>query len=570
MPARRRALLGKGKVLLCGIGLACASAQAANNLLILDAQLSDQVEEADAATTPTAAPAAEPATTPAAAPSTSAAAAPDNATAQPAADDVEITPSTSPNAVPYDPSRFSGDPVYAKGYDSAAQQFIYGGKHKVLDSPRPAIEWGYPQYDAGPLPGAKPWFGEKNLARPQFMVFGDWRNAVADNNNTGNNEIGQVASRLNLDFDLGITGTERIHWAMRPLDKGGLFTRYEFSGENRSSKVQWDGNFNSFFFEGDAGAIAAGLTNEYKTWDMPIAFGLTPLFVQNGIWLNDAVSGLAVTIPARNSPMLNISNMDFTFFAASSLLSTAALRDPAGTDADHAGQLIGVTWFADMLSGYAEAGYGYTHDIRHFTGGGNFSYHNVTAAFTRRYFGRVSNSVRVIANFGQSPPPGMAHTADGYLILVENSFITAHELTLVPYANFWYGEHHPESLARATDAGGVLVNTGINFETDGLTGFPNLDGTAQDTFGGALGLEYLFDLHQQIVGEIADVTPHGNDNPNTRPARGNQLAAGLRYQLPLSNEWILRADTMYGLRADQNANGHNDISGIRLEIRRKF
>lgn len=476
----------------------------------------------------------------------------------------ELTPSTSARPVPYDASRFAHDPAYPTGYDAAAQQKVYGGKKKVENSPRPAIEWGYPQYDAGMLPDSKDWFGKKNLARPQFMVFGDWRSAVADNNNTGRNEIGQVATRLNLDFDFALTGTERIHWSMRPLDKGGRFTRYEFSGNKRSSKVELNGNFNTAFFEGDLGAITAGLTDNYQGWDLPVAIGLTPLFVQNGVWLNDAVSGAAFTIPARNSPMLNISNMDITFFAASSLLTTAALRNPDGSLADHAGQITGVTMFADVLSGYLEAGYGYTRDMRHHAGG-DFSYHNLTAAFTRRYLGLISNSVRVIVNFGQSPPPGAPKTADGYLILLENSFVTAHELTLVPYANFWYGVHHPQSLARAADAGGVLVNTGINFETDGLTGFPNLDGTAQNTFGGALGLEYLFHLDQQIVVEIADVTPHNDEDGAKRPAAGNQLGFGLRYQLPITKAWILRADTMYGLR-----DGAKDISGIRLEIRRKF
>ena len=55
----------------------------------------------------------------------------------------------------------------------------------------------------------------------------------------------------------------------------------------------------------------------------------------------------------------------------------------------------------------------------------------------------------------------------------------------MPYANFWAGFGTTQSLARAGGAGGVLKNTGINFETDGLTGFPKLDDTAVNSVGGS-------------------------------------------------------------------------------------
>ena len=61
--------------------------------------------------------------------------------------------------------------------------------------------------------------------------------------------------------------------------------------------------------------------------------------------------------------------------------------------------------------------------------------------------------------------------------------------------NAWVGIDRPQSLARAAGAGDILKNTGINFETDGLTGFPKLDDTGRDTFGAVLGIEYLSDLH---------------------------------------------------------------------------
>ena len=36
-------------------------------------------------------------------------------------------------------------------------------------------------------------------------------------------------------------------------------------------------------------------------------------------------------------------------------------------------------------------------------------------------------------------------------------------------------------------------------ETDGLTGFPKLDDTGNDSFGGAIGVSYLFNLIGKLL-----------------------------------------------------------------------
>ena len=211
------------------------------------------------------------------------------------------------------------------------------------------------------------------------------------------------------------------------------------------------------------------------------------------------------------------------------------------------------------MKGYFEFGYGYSD------GEGildEFSYHNVTAAFTRRYEPWVSNSVRAIWNTGQDAS-GQQQTADGFILLVENSLITSLPSTLVPYLNMWVGIDRPQGLGQ--QARGLLKNTGINFETDTITQFPKLDDTGRNTYGGALGVEYLFNLDQQIVAELATVQIIGGENEPGRPALDDQYAFGMRYQLPISQAWIVRADGMYGIR-DSDA----DIKGFRFELRRKF
>ena len=422
------------------------------------------------------------------------------------------------------------------------------------------LELGREIYVAGPFQEPSTFLGDKNPLAPHFYVFGDWQNVIAWNDN-GNVEVGQMATRLNLDFDLGITSTERVHMFIRPFDRGGQFTRLEFFGDDDDDGGEHALNLNleSLFFEGDLGPITQGITGEYNTLDLPIALGFMPLVLQNGIWLEDAFVGAAATIPAMNSPALDISNFDVTVFTAFDQVDSQAFIDTIGDVANHNVNIFGITAFVETMKGYFEFGYGYSD------GEGildEFSYHNVTAAFTRRYEPWVSNSVRAIWNTGQDAS-GQQQTADGFILLVENSLITSLPSTLVPYLNMWVGIDRPQGLGQ--QARGLLKNTGINFETDTITQFPKLDDTGRNTYGGALGVEYLFNLDQQIVAELATVQIIGGENEPGRPALDDQYAFGMRYQLPISQAWIVRADGMYGIR-DSDA----DIKGFRFELRRKF
>ncbi len=463
---------------------------------------------------------------------------------------------------------FGPDPTYAdKPYDVEAQLAIYGGK-RAVNGPRPPIEWGYPMYQSGPVGNGITIFGDKNPARPQLLAYGDFRIGPGYNDN-GKVDTANMAARLNLDLDLRLTATERIHAFLRPLDRGkvGRFTRVEFGGNQRDKfgdhEILLDVTPETLFFEGDLGQIASGITDEYNLYDIPVAVGLMPMVLQNGIWMDDAILGGAVSIPALNSRLLDISNMDITFFGGGDRVTTKSQLKGKFQD-DHGVNIYGTAVFIETRGMYIEAGYGYTDDTRNFLGT-DFSYHNLTAAVTRRYFGKISNSLRVVYNFNQDPGPGFAKTADGWLLLLENSLITHKPLTLVPYANFFVGSKKPQSLARDFGAGGILRNTGINFETDGLTGFPKLDDTANDTYGGAIGVSYLFNLEQQIVIEVAGLNPFGDDNEPGRVARGHQMAVGARYQRPLTKRWIFRTDAIYGVRENEE-----DLAGIRAEMRMKF
>jgi hypothetical protein len=164
----------------------------------------------------------------------------------------------------------------------------------------------------------------------------------------------------------------------------------------------------------------------------------------------------------------------------------------------------------------------------------------------------------VFGNFGDGD------NNDGLAIISENSLISGLPSTLLPYANFFVGFGAPQPLVDGNNAG-ILKNVGINFETDALTGFPKLNDTGSNAYGGAIGLQYLFNLDQQLVFEVATVQPFGDPIAGVG-AQEAQYAAGVRYQIPLSRAWLFRADATYQIKEEQG----EDDWGIRTEVRRKF
>lgn len=461
----------------------------------------------------------------------------------------DMDPAARP--VPHDVGAFREDPSYQdQPYDADAQIGVYGKKSRV-DTMRPAVELGRRLYDVGPY--------EPDSGR-QFLVYGDWKTAIARNDG-GAVKTDVLATQLILEFDFKLTATERIHATMRPFDKDGRFTRFIFNQENEidplavedGSQEEFDADFDAFFLEGDLGLLAAAATGRENDVNLPFAVGLIPVVIQNGIWVDDAFEGFAVTLVAMNSPSLDISNADVTFFVGFEEVDTPAFADPNASNT----KIYAVAAFIEANEGFWEAGYGFVEtDLQ------DLSYHNVTVAFSSRYGGFLSNSIRVIGNFGQEPETRDLRTADGTLTLIENSWISSSPYTFVPYLNLFFGVDRPQSLARAGGAGGILKNTGINFETDGLTGFPKLDDTGQDAYGGALGFVQLFSLNQQLVIEVAHVEPR-NKLEGVAP-RQAQRAFGIRYQIPLSKAWIFRTDAMAAELGD------TDVSGIRFELRLKF
>ncbi|WP_245296996.1 MULTISPECIES: hypothetical protein [Rhodomicrobium] len=453
---------------------------------------------------------------------------------------------------------FRPGPQYDGNYNADKNVDVYGAK-KAVEPSRPLIEAGREQYTAGDYNQESSLLGQNNLLIPGLAIYGDWRTAIAYNQNNGK-DIAQIATRVNIDVDFKITGTERIHAFFTPLQDNNQFTRFEFGGGdgNKDFNEEFDLNPQTLFFEGDVGSIYSGLSGSAAGFDLPFTVGLFPLFLQNGIWANDAILGGAVSLTAKNSQKLGLSNYDITFFTAVDNVDNAIVNggDFANRN-NNVSNLYGVTTFIDAFGGYIEAGYGLIQGVDDQVDGQLTNF--VTASYTRRYANTLSNSTRFFANFGNGDED------EGFAIISENSLISGLPSTLLPYANFFVGSGNPQPLVDGNGAG-ILKNVGINFETDALTGFPKLNDTGSNAYGGAVGLQYLFNLDQQLVFELATVQPFGETIAGIGTA-DPQYGFGVRYQIPLNNDWLFRADATYQIVDNPEV---EDNFGLRAEFRRKF
>ena len=448
---------------------------------------------------------------------------------------------------------FLPGPQYDKNYDAQGNVDIYGGK-TVVEPPRPPVELGRQQYTSGQYDESSTLFGQLNPLLPGLAIYGDWRTAVAYNGN-GGKDVAQIATRLNIDVDFKITGTERIHAFFTPIQRNNVkFTRFEFGGGDgdRRFSAEFDPNPQTLFFEGDFGSLYSGFFGKEAGFDLPFTVGLFPLFLQNGIWANDAILGGAISFPAKNSRKLGLSNFDVTLFAGFDNVDNKGI---IGEDRRNA-NIYGVTTFIDAFGGYIEGGYGLLQGVDERISGQLTNF--VTAAYTKRYANTVSNSTRMFANFGNGK------NDEGFAIISENSLISGLPSTLIPYANFFVGFGNPQPLVDGNGAG-ILKNVGINFETDALTGYPKLNDTGSNAYGGAIGLQYLFNLDQQIVVEVATVQPFGDPIAGIGAAQP-QYGFGIRYQIPINRAWLFRADATYQIIEG----AAEDNFGIRFEVRRKF
>src|SRR5262245_47131418 len=223
------------------------------------------------------------------------------------------------------------------------------------------------------------------------------------------------------------------------MNRNDYYTRVECNHDQWQFFNALNQDLDNLYFAGDLGSMYEQLTGNAAPGTLPIALGRIPLLFQDGVWMQDAVTGAAATWHARGGRGGRGSGrFDLTIFAGWDDLNSTALST------DDEANVYGVQGYFNFWGGFLETGYGFVDD----TSGSDLAYHNLGLSYTRQSPYRYASTLRYIANFGQRVPAA-AQTADGQLVLVETAFRTARPQTLIPYLNLFAGFDRPQSLSRA-------------------------------------------------------------------------------------------------------------------------
>lgn len=415
------------------------------------------------------------------------------------------------------------------------------------ERPRPLFEWGDKFLETGNirdairLPTDAVW-------HPSFLLYGNYRTAL-QSFESGTARSTEWANRLDLFGNLQLAATERILLGVRPLDRRGLFTGYNFEPQTRRGfQEAFSENslqLRTLFFEGEFGELFPRLDKgDRHALDVGISVGRQPFRLQDGLLVeDDSMDLFALTwnsILPRGGSSMRVS----TVFGWNEV-------DRANNAPDRDAYLVGLNASADFHVSTFDADVLYVFSQN----GGDGLY----AGFgqTRR-FGKINSVLRVVQSVGVERESVRVRT--GTLLFSEMSYTPSYGHDLV-YLNGFWGIDDFTSAVRAPTAGGPLGRTGIMFAAVGLGryGAP-LSNQAQRAAGGSLGYQMFFGelRRRQLILEVGG----RNSTDGTSPSA---VATGLRYQQAFGRRLVMVVDAFGGIRESSK-----EPFGGRLEFLVKF
>ncbi len=420
--------------------------------------------------------------------------------------------------------------------------------------PKPLLELGEPFLGTGTL---KPGFQLPTGAvwQPSLLMFGTLRTAV-QTIDQGQGEVSELAARLDLFFNLQLSGSERLVVGVRPLQQDGRFTRSVFSSDRAGVPTGAESEANldvtSLFFEGDFGEIFPNLSREdHRATDLGFSIGRQPMFFQEGILINDEIDGVGIT---RNTLQpKGSSNFRATLFLAwNEVGRSGATNNLVDDDA----QLIALLTSTDVRRSTVDADLAYVASDNGdlFSGG--------VSAVQR--IGKANTAFRVLGSSASGN--GAQFGTSGALLFSEISWTPHHTHDLF-YINTFAAFDHFSSAARGPTTGGPLGRAGIGFAAVGLGSFgAPLSNDSRDVAGGAVGYQKFFEHNRsQIVFELAS-------RIGTDELIEDAVALTARYQIAVGRRGVVVVDGFFGHRGSNRKLGttSEDLLGARLEFLLKF
>ncbi len=374
---------------------------------------------------------------------------------------------------------------------------------------------------------------------------------------------GLMVPQLDLDFNLQLTASNRIHALFRPLERGFRRpTALQFAPNNTGWSVESSGEPARIWFEGQP---LLGLSpDDSLLLDYTLAGGRVPLSVHNGIWFNNTFDGFAVS--KNNIQVGNLSNLNLIYFFSRGQtdggLTAAAQREARKN-------VMGLVAYADWLDYYWEVSWAKSYDNPRTARLPIDVDRDFWGISITRTFGSGGLSLRVLGSSANDSVNA------GQLVVLEAE---KELLGVRGYATVVGGT---SGWLPVSQEGATLSRLGILFTFDRLTPFPGLNPRGSDSVGGVLGVIFKprgIVTYTPEVGWLIDTSRQGND----------QFGAALQVQADLASLLIpgttlqetQRRGILYGALAiltliavrNQNNgfNANRDDLGGRLELIYRF
>lgn len=387
------------------------------------------------------------------------------------------------------------------------------------------------------------------VLQPRLWAYLINRTAIQTfDNGLGAERESEIANRLDIFFNLQLSGTEKILLGLRPLDNNNPreFTRYTFEGADEGFNDFTRIGVETLFFEGDLGSVFQNLDKEGQSWlDFGFTVGRQPLVFQEGILINDTVD--SVGFIRNNIPIPGTSN-----FRVSGIWGWNRLdRNDRGTPTSD-NDMFGLFVAADTdLSTYNLD----TIYVRDEANGDGF-YIGAAAIQRIPWLDNLSTAFRVNASFAlEDEIPGNV-VGDGVLLTAELSKNVKGSDDIV-YFNSFLNIGNFTQAGREAVNGGPLANTGILFASPNLSTYlAEINPfTPDDVIGGAIGYQAFWDnKRRNLILEIAgrhDLSGDGFDS----------LGFGAQLQQAIGRHVQLQFEAFYTINEDRD-----DGAGARAEV----
>ena len=355
-----------------------------------------------------------------------------------------------------------------------------------------------------------------------------------------------LAPELDLETNLQITATQRIHMLFQPLDggfqrpwvyhihPGGGWTINEDRLSGRPAEVWYEGQpFNWL------------TPNDEEPLDLNLAVGRLPIFFQNGIFMNNIAD--AAMLGKNNIQIGNLSNLNVLGFVT--IKETQGGLNPAD-QREQRKRLVGFESDMDLMDYFLELTYAHAYD-NNFSGDFNAKgvpipgeekqalNRDYWAVGITRTFGPNGVAFRILGNTGTST------SGPGELFVLETNADILHTHA---YANFFGSTKNWMTASNLYSA--PLANESILFAPDRLLPTIGMKISGSDFVGGALGVILNPRGHTTFTPEFdysIDNARNGND----------QVGAGFQIQSDISSllipgdslETLAQRGLLYGILA---------------------